>query len=91
MVESGVRVDPGRRVEGEKSVKEVDRPLVLHVRLQPLLHSPLLDLRHLNLAVQVQLLHPEPHLRANGSAQLSNEGELVLLRVALHDWTTYRP
>merc|ERR1719429_149195 len=43
VVKSSVRVNPGRRVESEKAVKEVDRPLVLHVRLQPLLHPPLLD------------------------------------------------
>ena len=88
VIESGVRVNPGRGVEREKSVEEVDRPLVLHVRLQPLLHSPLLDLGHLHLAVQVQLLHPGPHLWANCPTQLGNEGQLVLLRVALHDWTS---
>ena len=88
VVESSVRVDPGRWVEGEESVEQVDRPLVLHVRLQPLLHPPLLDLWHLHLAVQVQLLHPGPHLRADGTAQLGDQGELVLLRVALHNRTS---
>ena len=87
VVESSVRVDPGWWVECEKSIEQVDRPLVLHVRLQPLLHSSLLDLWHLHLTVQVQLLHPRPHLWANCPAQLGNEGELVLFRVALHDWT----
>ena len=88
VIERGVRVNPGRRVEREKAVEEVDRPLVFHVGLQPLLHPPLLDLGHLHLAVQVQLLHPGPHLWANCPTQLGNEGQLVLLRVALHDWTS---
>ena len=32
---------PGRGVEGKQPVQKVDSPLVLHVRLQPLLDPPI--------------------------------------------------
>ena len=71
--------------EAEQLVEEVHGKLVLDIGSQALLHPPPLVLRDLQLAVEVQVLHPRPDVRGYGAAELRDESQLVLFRVALHD------
>jgi len=85
MVESSIRVNPDSRVKSQELVQQIHSPLVLHIRLQSLLHPPLLYLWYLHLAVKIQQLHSWPDVWLDGPTQLGYQCELMLLGVALHD------
>ena len=57
----------------------------LHIGFQSLLDSPLDAPGWVQLVVEVQGLDSRPDIRRDGAAELSYQGQLVLLRVALHD------
>lgn len=51
-------------------------------------HLPLLPPWELDLVVQLEGLYPRPGVRSDGTTQLTDEGELLWLGVALHDRTS---
>ena len=85
VVQRTVRVDPLAGVEGEQLVDKITGVLILHVGLQSLLDPALDAAGDLHPVVEVQRLDAGPHLGRDGAAQLRDQGQLVLVRVALHD------
>lgn len=88
MIERAVAVKPFLWVQYKQLIDEVQGMCVLHVVPESLLDLPILVLGQLHLGEELQFVHTRPHLRGYGAAQLTDQGELLLLRFTLHHWPT---
>jgi len=87
VVQSVISIKPLARVQRQKLVDEVTGVLVLHIGFKPLLHSAFAAARDLKLLKEVKSGNSWPHLLIDRPTQLGDQGQLVLLSVALHDRT----
>jgi len=85
MVECSVGIRASGGVQGQQLVDQITSIGILDIWLEPFLDPPLGSLWNLHLAEEIHLLDPWPHLTGEGPTQLSDQGQLMLLCISLHD------
>lgn len=88
VVQGNSRIHPPLRIDIQEFVDEIQGLLVLHVAPQAIFDLSLVTLREFQGVGEFKLLESRPNRGRDRPAEVTDERQLVLLRVALHDGTS---